>query len=362
MAEYQVRLMSRTGTRGPVLKVIPAYERGLGNTGKCQFTVDLNNPALTWANTEPWANEVLLLRRESTATAWDSATVVHDGPIVDAEADVDAGTMSITAEPLSAWLDKRNQRRTVAVSYGTATDLDTIAGALVFLAQHPEPPYNFDAAADLAVSNATNATGTTRTYSLPTSARRNWLEVLNELAGGNPGFDWDILTTWNGTTRTRTFRTYSPSRGSVSGTPLVLGRGLVGLTVRRDGKRAANYVESFGDNGTILVSSPTQDGSSQSTYGLVEFMDTSSGLSTTALVNDRATEQLRIRKPPAQLISAGYSTASLPFRFATIGDTVTVRASRGPVNLSGQYRAIYEKVTVTRGGLEQVDFTFQDPL
>lgn len=363
MAEYQARFFTRAGVAGPLVAVVPAYERGLNGTGQCTFTVSLDLPALADpASSKPWANEVLLLRRESSATSWTAASVAHDGPIIKRDFDDDAGTMTLTVGTVSAWLARRNQRETVDIAYGTPTDLDTIAGGLIYLSQYLEPPYTYNAAADYLAGFATTPTGTTRTYALRWDQRRNWLEALNELAGGSPSFDWDFVTTWSGGVRTRIWRSYSPARGSVITTPLIRGRGMVGLKVIDDGERAANRVESFGSGGTA-TSEVAESSGSQTTDGLLEFFDANTDIEAATRLADRAAEQLRIRLPPARVAEVGYVVGqNLPWRFATIGDTVTVTASRGPMVVSGSNRIANERVSVSDGGMETVMFTMQDPL
>lgn len=361
MAQYLALLLTRTGAMGPHLKVIPEYERGLGNTGRCEFEVNLNHQGLTEAATEPWANEVLLLRRDDISDTWD---VAFDGPITESDWDADRGTVEIVAEPVSEWLGKRWQRRSIGYTRQNA-DLDTIANDIIFLAQHPEPPFAYSARADFKTAQSFHASGVLRNLQIASTARVNWLEKLRELATGNPGFDWDIETTWNATTltRTRTFRTWSPSRGTLVATKLLQGHGLIGLGEARRGVRAANYVESIGAGGTALVSDAKQDGTNQDTYGLLELLDSASDISSKARLNDRATEQLRIRKPPTAIPRFGYAVGpGLPWRFVDLGDRLTVQGSAGAFSVNGTFRIVGEKVGVTKGGMERVMLTAQDPL
>lgn len=363
MAEYEARLLTRAGAAGPIVQPRGiSYNRGLGNTGKCSFTVSLEEEGLTDAALEPWATEVLLLRRADASSSWE---VAFDGPLTDSEADLDGGSCLLTAGPVSEWLGRRWQRRSIGYAREN-TDLDQIANDMLYLAQHPEPPFAYSSRADFKVNGSSHPTGVLRTVRIAATDRVNWKEKLQELAAGNPSFDWDIETTWNASTsvRTRTFRTWNPGRGSAVATPLVLGDGLTGVRVVRRGSNAANYVEATGAGGTALVSDAQQDTSNQDTYGLVELFDSSSDINVKARLNDRAAEQLRLRKPPTMIVaSATYDvTEGLPWRFATLGDTVPVRASRGPVEVDGTYRAVVEDVIVSEGGSERVTLTFQEPL
>lgn len=368
MAEYEARLLTRTGAAGPIVSPTQiTYSRGLGNTGRCTFTISLEEEGLTAAALDPWATEVLLLRRDDPTVAVPNPSwqVAHDGPVTDSESDLDAGTCQITAGQVSEWLGRRWQRRSIGYTR-ESTDLDQIANDMVYLAQHPEPPFSYNSRADFKVVGSSHPTGVLRTLRIAATARVNWLEKLQEIAAGSPSFDWDIETTWNSATsvRTRTFRTWTPGRGSAVSTPLVLGDGLGGLRVVRRGSSAANYVESIGAGGTALVSDAKQDGSNQDTYGLIELFDSSSDINVKARLNDRALEQLRLRKPPTLIVSsATYDvTEGLPWRFAGPGDTVPVRASRGPVVVNGSYRVVSEAVGVSDGGAEKVTLTFQEPL
>lgn len=359
MAEYERRIVDRFGD---TLSIVPStalsYSRGLRGDGSLEMTIDLDHPSIADPRVlQPWASEVLLLRRESQSDDW---SVAHDGPILNTVLDVDGGTAQVTAGRVKAFLTKRKGGN---FFNEPGYDLGAIADLILTRAQDrglSPPPAG--SSFSCAVSGVT--TGVTRDFITVGQNTRRYDEILDEYAQGSPGFDYDFVTTWVGGSRSRSLAVYYPKQGSDVTTPLILGSGMTALKVTWEGDRAATHYNVWGTphGDATLVGNTFVADSIIDVYTRLEEDETRADVDDVDRLHDLSLEALRVRTPPLVIPTATYVVCeATPWRFAGPGDTVPLTAKRGPVQLSGRKRIVNEKVTVA-GGSESVELTFNDPV
>lgn len=358
MSVYQARITDR---QGRLISIVPAqlsYSRMLNGDGSCTLTIPLDHPSIADPSVLVcWAREILLLRQDTPTDPW---TVAHDGPITQVTFDPIAGTATVTSGTVKAWLTKRLGGQ---YFYLVNADLATIADLIITRAQD-RGPTNPDPNADLSIMHSVFLTGVTRLFNTNGQGARKYSEILDEYATALPGFDYDITTTLDASgARLRTFQLFYPTRGNKIATPLTLGSTLTSLQAVDDGDRAVTHFTTFGyGSGTQQKVGVANDNITSLTTGRLEAVDTRTDVNDQQRLNDLAAEQLRLRRPPVRVLSGGYRVApATPWRFATLGDTVPIRATRGPLQINDTRRIVAEQITVNDGS-EDVALTFNDPV
>lgn len=205
-------------------------------------------------------------------------------------------------------------------------------------------------------------TGAVRTVEACAEERKKISDMIEDLAGSDDGFDFEILPN-------KTWRTWSPLRGTDrTGTVhLDATTNIVDLSYTIDATSVENEVAGIGDNGggncEPITYTVVSDSASQAAYGLMQGSINRSDIrQDDALITGLATEELALqkqaRKQPTIKLFQGLAGIKSPLNNDyDLGDTLLVSASRGYATFSDPFRLLAYSVSVDEGGNEFLEVT-----
>lgn len=226
------------------------------------------------------------------------------------------------------------------------TDQVTIAHALVNHAQD-----SGIGKADLNISTSGSASGVYRSQVHAYAAHENILQVLQEMAGQEDGFDFAVVCT----ATTRTFTTYFPQKGAVTPTvTLEWGQNVASWTWTVDLNQAASAVAVTGDGSTDEEGNADDVehayASDSAALGgrLLELVEPAPGgpYAYVSRMESQARETLNARKRPVDFSVTSMRHAAADYAdmiqagTLQVGDNVNVDISHGIVNVDERARVV----------------------
>jgi hypothetical protein len=213
---------------------------------------------------------------------------------------------------------------------------------------------------DIGISRSGSvASGVTRTTLCCAEEADFVADVIEELSGGDDGFDFEM-------TPAKAWKTYYPERGTdKSGTVVLNGStNITSLAYTIDGTQMENDIIGIGP---VKECDPThmlqyQNNASQVQYGLLQAAVQRSHLGNdTSLIDSLARQELQLRKvprfqPAITLRSDLTSPSPLTGEF-DLGDTVMVTAGWGFASFTTPFRVLAYTIDVDTVGRETVDLT-----
>lgn len=207
--------------------------------------------------------------------------------------------------------------------------------------------------------------GVTRTILACGEARVAVADVIDDLAGGDNGFDYEVGAD-------KVWRTWYPARGTDVSASVVFDGATNAVEIERqlDGEQIANSIGAISAN---LACEPLSyytavDATSRTAYGLLEDEVERTDLEDTTLVDALADEELRLRKDPADQIRVTTSDgiASVPNVHAgdfDLGDEVRVKASAGGFGtFDAHYRVLGFVTTLRQTGEERTTYDLDEAI
>lgn len=191
-----------------------------------------------------------------------------------------------------------------------------------------------------------------RTY--PFWERNNIGTEIQALTEVGNGFDFII-------TPDKVFKMYHPRKGAQLKTPFELGKNIGGMGVTNDASDINNWFDAIGaGDGKSTCIASAADLPSQAKYGLREVAESFTEVRRFATLQDRADEGLRLRLNMREQPSLSIRTEDpLPYEYS-VGDTVTIRANRGYLQLDKEFRIISLSYALSNEGRESVTVQFQE--
>jgi len=360
MARYRVDLTDRAGN---VLGVLPPSGKGSGGLtygttinggGSATVTPRLTLPLISGANRDnlhSWASEIVIHRVDGPGELGP----VFAGPVVKPGANLDAETLSIEARPVWAWLAERiivddlvyKQREQTQVAADLIRRYTTGLGE------------DGDIRLDLAPFTRTTDL-IDRTYA---ATDNKTVDVaVTDLAGPGTGFDFDIVlrTDPRSGLVTRTWQPFYPQMGRRVERPLTPGRGGLRAFGAARAKGIATWIigAGAGDGPAQLAVTVKAPKSVSVRYGIHMQAVSLRDITVKSALFRQAQEYLRHRTPPVSIITLSYVvSATVPFGFIGIGDSVRVRVDKGWLFYDDWVRIIGLTVAVDATGQEVVTCT-----
>lgn len=346
MAEWAYLSADATpGQAGGILAEIP-FDNVRGSTiltgvGTFSGQIPLRHPKCTEEYLQCFNREIVVVR---------DSKVVGDYWITGCEPSVeDNSVLQVTGHEIPWIYGKRFLE--VNKSW-TSTDVFTIMRALDSYARTKL------ANADLyRYSLTAGAAGATKTYGpFKGIERHSILDLMEDLAADT--FDWRMTYSGSPEQVTRVLELGYPSLGSDVGRVVEPGAGLVSLGFQNSIEKAANRAHVVGANGLAVSVNNTASIAAGDVLleELVDRVDQKSSSALTSVGND----YVRRAKPPVSVISATYQPSeALPFDMCEVGDSVTLTADVGFVQVDALRRVVGREFTPAT---DQVKLTFNEPL
>jgi hypothetical protein len=354
MGQYEVRLTARDGTpHGTIPADGLSYEHRLGGTGSASVRCRLDHPVISGinrSNLDCWATELDVLRDEQP---------VFSGPVITPDGNGLDGTVAITAASPLQWLTHRYVLRDL--EHLQVDQADILTG-LVAYAQDPveKGPH-----ADCRLLVDAPPTGVLRDRTYLGAERAQIATLVQQLADVQDGFDLTVEHALAGTVVQRILRAHYPLAGVDVEVPLVLGRGLTSLTLKRPGDQLATRVLAVGNGeGSDQITAVAHaDPALEERYGVHELPLSVTDVKEQATLQAHADGELVVRQPPLLVVGASYRVSdAAPYDLCGLGDRVLVQADRGWLQLTERLRVIARRVTVAPSGTETIDLTFNTAL
>jgi len=210
-------------------------------------------------------------------------------------------------------------------------DVADIVAGIVLYAQDLGPFTH--GKSDLNIDTAGAATSVMKSIAYQHAEHRNIADaILEYVRNGIVDIDIEITTT------TRTFTTYSPRKGSLYGTTLVLDTNLADMTWSSDGANAASSVVVLGPGDG--PDRPEGGASDPAAFGglTLEHIEQASDDVLIGELDTRAQAILDVLARPQILEVTGYPAGFIGG--VDTGDTVTVDFAHGHVDVDGTYRIV----------------------
>jgi len=195
-----------------------------------------------------------------------------------------------------------------------------------------------------AATNVTSGVEVSRTYY---DYNRSQVSTLIEnLADRQNGFDFGFTSEWDKTTSPNSvsngFQCYYPKKGTINETVLDIDSNLTRIQWQQKGQKFTNkvYMVGAGTGVDSLLTELTDISSISDGYPLLEHKLAKKEISSTATLTEYNEQELQQRKRVYELLTVETNPKSPETRVGafTTGDIVTVRASRGYLDLDKYYR------------------------
>jgi hypothetical protein len=184
--------------------------------------------------------------------------------------------------------------------------------------------------------------------------RKNLGEALQELAAVDNGFDFEI-------TSDKRWVTYYPNKGIAQGTIFELDKNIQGLSWNLDATPTANEVTAIGSgSGATTLTSVATDTSQRFLQGLMQDSVAFPDVLEQATLDSHAVEELRLSKVIRDSPQISLVTQDPPFGSYSVGDSITLKAQAGYININKQYRITSITVQVSNEGKETVELFFDE--
>jgi hypothetical protein len=283
MAEWRMESWTRAGS---YLATLPARnlqgEIWYSKPKQLRFELPLYHPAITRTNIDPGKTELRLFRdnvHRLTMVLWDATASSGDGKL------------SCSAESLESYLEMRrvDQDLRYSAAPGSAIIWDLINRAQT----------GTDAA--LGFVQGTLQTAPNRTVSYLKDDLNMYSDIIAELADNSSlGFDWEI-------DHLRRLQVYYPRPQVQSRARLEWGGVVTGYSIQVQGKYGRNNIIVKGDE--AIRSSAVIDTAKRAEYGLRQYADSNTGLTTVTAANEAATRLLNLRRSVRETPQIALKTA-----------------------------------------------------
>lgn len=335
MATWELQSRDRTGT---FLGAIP-YRNLQGEwfrnkPDQIRFDIPLYSNDLTRSTFYPGKTEIWALR---------NGVKQFVGPLWDVTASSQDGVMSCSAEGLESYLQVRRINEDV---YFTGRR-DQTAWSLINTAQT-----GTDAALGI-TQGSINTTTPTHNIGWKRNDGIMVADAMDTLSGGAQGFDWEIDVN-------RAFNLYYPRPYVASRITLNYPGTILRYSVQIQGKFEANDILVTGDQD--VISQPTIDTVKRAEYGLRQYNESNTDLTTQTQVNDYSQQVLRLRRDaretPSFVLDVNYVS---PFDGDIwFGQTAPVVISDGWTQYNQTMRLNGFQCTVGKQGNESFNLYMSD--
>lgn len=308
------------------------YTKILNGPGSIEFTIPIDSSICTEANFLVGGRELHLYR---------DSTLVWTGLLISA----DVSGWALRFSGLGFWHQLRRRLVVSDLYYRDVEQLDIAWGLINHTQTQTGGALGF-------TRYSATGSGITRTAVYCIENKVSVAEAIEQFAGADDGFDFEI-------TPTKQFRTYYPRRSVSTGVSLNTASNVVDFSMVKDATDLVTEARATVDAKTCNL--PTvitaTDTTARTTYGLLQTpIDESS--EDAALLQGLANEELRINKAPRLSMSVSLDS-NLPGTPAAtslaLGDIISVTASRGFVSLSNQQaRIVGLDIAIRRNGRELI--------
>jgi hypothetical protein len=270
MADFRLEARTRAGLYLATLPFRDLQGEWWRNKVKqLRFTLPLHHEVVTRTNVDPGKTEVQLFRNDVR---------IYTGPIWNATASSGDGTLQCDSESLESYLDLRRLDQDLRYS---AQPGGSVMWDLINRAQT-----GTDAA--LGFTSGTIQTAPNRTVSWLKNDGNMYGTIVSEFADNTSvGFDWEIDDQ-------RRLQVYYPRPSTASRSKLEYGGVVTGYSLQVQGKWAANDVVIKGDE--AIRSTPVIDTGRRSSYGLRQYFESNTDLTTNTAANDYAQRVLNLHR------------------------------------------------------------------
>ena len=306
----------------------------LNDPGSVDFTMHLMDPKCTQTLMDPGKREIHIYR--GTSLVWG-------GYLWYAVPSLDEMQVRFSGE---GYLSRFGRRTIDSTLTYTTVDQFQIGWNLIAFTQAKTN-------GDLGITRGSGATsGVTRDRTYPFWERSTVLDMLQELGAVDNGFDFEI-------TPNRVYNNYFPSKGSTLGTIFELGKNIDGLSYDIDASNMATEISAIGaGDGTNTCIAVAVDVTARGTFGLLQDTISVTDVKNFSTLQDHADEELRVKKGARWQPQLNVVTSDPPFGSFSVGDTATIEASQGFIQLNNSFRIVSITVQIDDEGQEQFQLYF----
>jgi len=330
MADFRLEARTRAGLYLATLPFRNLQGEFWRNRPKqIRFELPLHDPVVTRSNVDPGKTELQLFRND---------TKVYTGVLWNVTASSGEGKLTCDSESLESYLGLRRIDQDLRYTAQT--------GGSIFWDLINRAQLGTDAA--LGFTTGTINVAPNRTVSFLKSDGNYYDEVLTEFADDSQlGFDWEI-------DQNRQLQVYYPRPQTPSRSRLIYGGVVTGYSLQVQGKYAANDVVIKGKD--AIRSTPVIDTVRRAQYGLRQYIDSNSNLTTVAACNDQAQRTLNLRRDVRQTPQVSLRTQDLnPFNGDIwFGQTASVVINDDWTQFNQTMRMEGFQVTVGKHGNETI--------
>jgi hypothetical protein len=202
---------------------------------------------------------------------------------------------------------------------------------------------------------STAPSGVVRDMNYPFWERSIIGQNIIDLSALNNGFDFEV-------TALKEWKTYYPSKGAIITMPLEYGKNIDGISIMEDASDNANVYAAIGaGDGKSTCIAVAFSTTNEAAYGLLEQSDSFTSVKHFAILQDRATEGLRMKKAPRKqpALSVLLNKDPLPYTYF-VGDRIMVYANEGYLNVNQQFRVISITHELSNEGRESITLDMDD--
>lgn len=323
------------------------YSHVLNAPGGFSATIGLRHRKATKANLAP-ARTAIHVERDGVIV-WSG--IMWTVP----RANSSAGTLEIGGEGWWSYF-RRRRIRTTKEYRDPPVDQLAIARDLVDYAQ-AQPGGN------LGIVVGSETSPRTREETYWHYQRKPVGEAVEQLAARQDGFDFAVDVAYDGTGAiVKTFRLHYPRRGRITDVVWELGANLEDLTQAEDATAAANLIDALGNgDGDNMLIATAADTSQLAAYPLLEDTVSYTDVSVPATLQAHAALELQQRAGPVKTLPTLLARPAAPdttLGSFIVGDSLTVKASDGWIEIDERMRIQSYEVSVNENGKETVAVTF----
>lgn len=342
------------------------YSDTLSSSAGFTAAVPVRSPKAVRANLEPWANAVYVVAGD---------VILYGGIVGLPKASLGKGTLDFAGKGL---LDAYSGgRRTVQSRAGMAfatgdlpSDVKWAAGTDLFGVVEDLFDHAATFAGDLGIARLYRGPGAFGSLNIGleedlafgTFERRGIYELLTELAGGDPGFDFGLSYSWDessGNGRPKATLVLDPVRGRRTGLVFEAGKNITVLDYELNGDDQANALDGVGaGEGDAMVRSSVVDVEAiypTGRYPRLEGTYTNKRTTSPGLLNTELSGELGRRRNPAEVVTIELiDTTDVPLGSFIAGDLVTLVADDGFIALEGSWRITNYDVGFDADGLPKI--------
>lgn len=320
------------------------WSRALNAAGAIEFTLPIDSSGVTPANFAVGERELHLYRN-----AGAGESLVWTGRLWAA----DVRMPWVRFAGFGFWEDLRH-REISDDFYKFAVDQRTIAWDAINYTQTQT-----NGNIGITFGTATGAAVITRTIESCAEERQLVTDLIEDMAGADDGFDFEVSPD-------KSWKTWTPSRGTdLSGTVILNTTTQISdLSYTIDATKVENDVAGIGEKGDCepITYLRQTDSASQTKFGLMQGTLSRSDLKQDddmllALTRSRlALAKIARRQPTVRCYQQMLTQSPLSGDFS-LGDSITITASKGFATFSEKFRLLAYDVSVDHMGNEQLDLT-----